>query len=589
MKVKVEASDLIIASEAISNIQYSVSRAPMYDSKRVQFYGKTALDVSSVKSDIYYIASVAQAEATAKFILASLKHSQFIANRAAELFVPLFNGKDTVEIKHAGLVSQWTVGNVDSFISVDSSVIERIGSDLLRQVTDSEKRDFGFGDSYLVFAPTDERYSTSFVGNPTNSIISRALWLAKRDAFMSSFYGVSSIDTTIKDGVPLLYIYRSNSMDDLPAKSFKGIVDGISKILSFKADYTKLADYRATVLREQGKWVSTEETIRRNLASRKFADFWQRMKDSKPAPDSATAHGDWATIPLKSAGKESSRTWGIEIETVRADSTSRPAGWESKYDGSLPDGDVDCSCDCDNCNDNDHCNDSDYSCYESGEVSYSSREFVSPILSHFNSDGLRKLCNDLGTDPNEDYRPGIHVHVGASDLSVIDVARLLVAYSAVERIMEPLLHRKERNYCKPTSTDQLRWWLGKLREYSKRNPDTIPTPQDLLYHNSGGTPDGRYVDVNLQALTQHGTIEFRSMGAWYDYAHLVRWAWFAREMVNVSKLGIDQREWTACQSVADVVTLLRKYGSELPSNELFNDYSADDKLSEEYQSELVGA
>jgi hypothetical protein len=65
------------------------------------------------------------------------------------------------------------------------------------------------------------------------------------------------------------------------------------------------------------------------------------------------------------------------------------------------------------------------------------------------------------------------------------------------------------------------------------------------------------------------------MGAWYDYAHLVRWAWFAREMVNVSKLGIDQREWTSCRSITDVIKLLRKYGSEMPSNDLFAKLDAD--------------
>jgi hypothetical protein len=63
------------------------------------------------------------------------------------------------------------------------------------------------------------------------------------------------------------------------------------------------------------------------------------------------------------------------------------------------------------------------------------------------------------------------------------------------------------------------------------------------------------------------------MGPWYDYDYLVRWAWFVREMVNVSKLGIAQREWTACQTLDDVIALLRKYGTEMPSNQLFADKS----------------
>jgi hypothetical protein len=297
------------------------------------------------------------------------------------------------------------------------------------------------------------------------------------------------------------------------------------------------------------------------------------MKSSAIIPTVSQAASEWATIPLKAAGVETSRTWGIEIETVRANDTSRPSGWESRHDGSLPEGDCpDCGCSCDDCEDNsDHCNDSDYSCYESGEWDASgqySREFVSPILSHFNSQGLRELCRDLGTDRDEASEPGIHVHVGAGDLTVADVARLLVAYSAVERFMEPLLYRKERGYCKETTTDTLRWWLRKTKEYAHANADSIPLAKDFVYDREA-TPNGRYVDVNLHSLQAHGTIEFRSMGAWYDYEHLVRWAWFAREMVNVSKLGIDQREWTSCRSITDVIKLLRKYGSEMPNSDLF--------------------
>jgi hypothetical protein len=94
----------------------------------------------------------------------------------------------------------------------------------------------------------------------------------------------------------------------------------------------------------------------------------------------------------------------------------------------------------------------------------------------------------------------------------------------------------------------------------------VPEPRDICENQ----PASRYQDVNVHAIYKHGTVEFRSMGPYYNYDHLVRWAWFCRELVNVSKLGIEQREWTRCRSLTDAITLLRKYGTELPSDKQFN-------------------
>ena len=69
-------------------------------------------------------------------------------------------------------------------------------------------------------------------------------------------------------------------------------------------------------------------------------------------------------------------------------------------------------------------------------------------------------------------------------------------------------------------------------------------------------PDDRYRDINLQAFNQHGTIEFRLMGPKYDYAHLVRWAWLCRELVNISKLDLPDSMWR------DVLNIVYQYGSE---------------------------
>jgi hypothetical protein len=507
-------------------------------------------------------------------MIASVKHAAYLAANYQDLFLPLANGQPSVAVRHDGIQTHWIPNTINGLVGVSKAAFDREVADVMSPI---EPSSIDYSDRYRVWAFNEPRLQPLYTGDPNISTISRALWLAKRNRLSQELIN-SSGDLSMKQGQYyfLLHIGYQDYIDINVVGNVRRSVDAYS---AYRPTIYDIKAIRQDVLDDQASHFARQESVRQSLASGKFASFWQGMKSNAIIPTVSEAAVQWTDIPLKAAGTETSRTWGIEIETVRANDTSRPSGWESRHDGSLPDSDEpDCSCECDDCGDNsDHCNDHDYSCYESGEWSHSgqySREFVSPILSHFNSQGLRELCRDLGTDPDEASEPGIHVHVGARDLTVADVTRLLVAYSAVERFMEPLLHRKERSYCKETTTDTLRWWLRKSKSYLHINAEDIPLARDFI-HERDATPNGRYVDVNLHSLSAHGTIEFRSMGAWYDYEHLIRWAWFAREMVNVSKLGIDQREWTSCRSITDVIKLLRKYGSEMPNSDLFAKLDAD--------------
>jgi len=545
-----------------------------YRRTNVKSYGKNAIDIDKVQSDIMDAKTMDTAEHSARYLVSSVKHAAHLAANYKELFLPLALGESSVTVRHAGLESVWDANRIDGLLGVSTDAFNRLVEGHLRPI---EPSSVNMSDRYKVWDFVEPRLHPNYTGDPSVSTLSRAVWMSKRTVLIQQLSQFGKGEVSSKNGRFFYYLHAGyNNFVDIAVAS--KVRQGFDTYVAYKPSVYDMKAYRQSVLDDQAGYFATQAAVRRELASRKFASFWNELKSSAIIPTVSQAASEWATIPLKAAGIETSRTWGIEIETVRAHETSRPSGWESRHDGSLPEGDcADCTCDCDSCSDNDHCNDHDYSCYESGEYTPSgqySREFVSPILSHFNSQGLRELCRDLGTDPDEDASPGIHVHVGARDLTVADVTRLLVAYSAVERFMEPLLHRKERGYCKETTTDTLRWWLRKTKEYAHANPDNIPLARDFVYDREA-TPNGRYVDVNLHSLQAHGTIEFRSMGAWYDYAHLVRWAWFAREMVNVSKLGIDQREWTSCRSITDVIQLLRKYGTEMPTNHLFDELDTD--------------
>ena len=576
MQITAEDFVPVERDDVFRSIQWRLTHKRRYTGT-LSTYGKRPIDIDLVRTDLGDIESAAVSAETVRFLIATANHTAHIADNAVRLFLPLLNGTNLMTIRHSGIESYWDAPTINDFMSLRGEVLGKLLSPIAEQVDDPSKFGFPANSLYSVFRVKEHRFDDDYIGNPLISSVARAVWLERRSR-LSYALANTNLEAVTRDGQFLLSTYHHRASGTVRPTAVNDIITALSYLnRNDKITVDDIRNRRHELLNTQASRQRVIDHQRRMKAGERFASFWSSMKDARPPQSSELAHAEFCNIPLKESGTETSRTWGIEIETVRANQTSRPAGWRSEYDGSLPDS-TDCSCDCDSCCDNDHCADEDYDCRENGEANYESREFVSPILRHFNSEGLRKLCNDLGARDDEDYRPGIHVHVGADDLSVFDITRLLVSYSAIEHLLEPLLHRKERNYCKATSTDQLRWWLGKLREFQRTSPDKLPTPQNVLYNNSDATPQGRYVDVNIQALNEHGTIEFRSMGAWYDYNHLVRWAWLVREMVNVSKLGIDQAEWTACKSVADVVNLLRKYGSEIPSSALFPDVDSSSLL-----------
>lgn len=577
------ADDLVVASTEefeSTTRRRLVEIASGQISGRISSYGKTDLQLRDFASSFGSLVTPEEVTKHAKTMFVFMKYAKYVAQNATTLLLPLFTDPyEQVVIRNSGIELSWDGPTVQRLIGVKPERVAEMFGEKLTYVSELADQ----SNSYLYFAFNESRLGTNFIGDSKQGSLLRAFWQAKRSHLESVLGSYSYISAGSRGDSGMLYalIYTRGSRNFINPQEL-GDLRSVMGRYDYKPDISEVKAQRTSVLRAQQLHQSRIDAQRHSINAQKFGTYWDDLKSAQEVPQLSVAGSQWDLIPMKTQGLAASRTWGIEIETVRADQTSRPPGWDSKYDGSLPDGGS-CDCSCDSCYDDDHCEDVDSDCYRNN--SSESREFVSPILHSFNSAGLRQICTDLGTDPNENPAAGIHVHVGASDLTVSDVSRLLLNYSAVERFITPLLYRRERNYCRPTSTENLRWWLAKVREHGRLHPDSAPTPADVI--SNASPPDGRYVDVNLQSLTVHGTVEFRAMGPWYDYTHLTRWAWFAREMVNVSKLGIDQSEWTSCKNVADVVALLRKYGTELPSNELFGEViTADLDLSVEQDEEM---
>lgn len=319
---------------------------------------------------------------------------------------------------------------------------------------------------------------------------------------------------------------------------------------------------------------------------------WQRFVESRAA-DTEQLVG---TLPFVPHGLASSRRWGIEVESGGARGVDAPDSWRAISDGSLRsayDGYVEVEdfepfdreetylhswveCETQDHNPRVEMYDSirqehiwvanpNYSdpreCSDCGRRTRTvrvepqtirhhaqagdCREFVSPILTSMHSNGLEQLCEALSKNPQNDTA-GVHVHVESDDLTDQQIATLVYGYGLLEPILEASYRRTTRQYCQPRSHGDV---LSAGRVASR-----------------GGSFDrdgaSRYVTVNTQALGEHGTIEFRAMGAVYEYDYLVRWAMLCRELVNVVAAGATTRDFAKVKSWQDLLNLLTMFGKE---------------------------
>jgi hypothetical protein len=523
----------------------------------------------------------------AKYILALAKHKEFIMDSFVNNFVNMLNfsqhpessGDYLLNTFGGGLKSEIKVGNITAEVSGYVRLPEKFIDVLNSKFTLSENSYYGLRDGqafYQVSTPSNE-----------GSLLARAYAQARVQALQDGGYylnnGITVHNATdvLRNGFDVeksdaLYVSMNNAIS---LARFVWAVEAIKPsrelLLAFKNDVIQ-QDNRALLLLERE---------RKNISNQNFTKYWSDMKSRLELfvkKDEVVA--SFNEIPLLPTGTRTSRTWGIEVEVVQAHLTSNPRGWDERGDGSLSSYDDDhCDCGCDDCDNSNHCGYDDC-----GNEDTDTAEFVSPILRSFNSAGLRHLCDDLdGSGVNS--TPGIHIHVGADNLTMPDFARLVASYSAISPFIWPLMERDARNYCRDITTQNVSYWLGKVRDWDKQGlANTVQHDyqlQSMLQQAIGEQPDDRYHDLNLQAFRQHGTVEFRAMGPTYNYEKLVRWAWMCRELVNVSKLNLPQDTWTGVRSMSDIVSLLRKYGSEqLPAN-VTKLYTSGDEMPVEYNEE----
>ena len=364
---------------------------------------------------------------------------------------------------------------------------------------------------------------------------------------------------------------------------------------------TALESYRA-ILRSRFFGSSTPNTFEaerqkhRAESAKRYEAFTRRKPDEvKHIP----------TLPFVPHGLSSSRKWGIEVESGGARGVTAPESWRRIRDGSLRsaweghvevqdfepfDEEVTARVSWYNCENNarHEAVASEYyeetgeyiqvlnpnyldprECELCGNVTRivhrtpqtithrrqddDCAEFVSPILVSMHSKGLEYLCTELSKQP-QNSTAGVHVHVEANDLTPMQLSTLVAAYDILEPFLEASYQRESREYCRRRTHDLT---LEAARSAKSRKDARA------------GQGNTRYVTLNLESLNKHGTVEFRAMGAVYDYEYLARWAMFCREMVNVVAAGATVAEFSRARKWGDVLAILAKYGKEYVRAQVF--------------------
>jgi hypothetical protein len=216
-----------------------------------------------------------------------------------------------------------------------------------------------------------------------------------------------------------------------------------------------------------------------------------------------------AYIPAKT--KKFVVTFGVEMETYNVDrarliALARQNGLPLEYQGY-----------------NHHDSNRVFKCVSDGSISgVNPIECVTPILKGRNGlAALKNACktlNEAGAMVNKST--GLHVHIGAKDLTAEQYVSVFVNYQMLETLIDSFMANSRRAnngfYCQSIK--------GK---YIK----TCNTHEEV-YNALGGS---RYYKVNPCSWSRHQTIEFRQHQGSTDYEKISNWVSFCAKLVVWSR------------------------------------------------------
>ena len=149
-------------------------------------------------------------------------------------------------------------------------------------------------------------------------------------------------------------------------------------------------------------------------------------------------------------------------------------------------------------------------------------ECVSPILKGsrgFNN--LKKCCKTLNdSNAQVNKSTGLHVHIGAANLTDIEYCNVFRNYSKLEYVIDKFMAKSRRG--------NNNRFCHSLHGINFENINTKSNMARGLYYN-------RYYKVNAQSYHSHNTIEFRQHQGTTDFEKISNWVNFLIKLVDFSK------------------------------------------------------
>lgn len=174
-------------------------------------------------------------------------------------------------------------------------------------------------------------------------------------------------------------------------------------------------------------------------------------------------------------------------------------------------------------------------------------ELVSPVLK--GEEGMRqlkKVCEALEiVGAKVDRSCGLHIHLGATDLTLQHWKNILVFYNNYQRSIDKMLPRSRRRntYCRPYTEKELRD-LFKLKTLSQLEDVCMDTD--------------RYKVINICSFLRHGTIEFRQHSGTIEFEKISQWLQFCMGVVEKGKSVKVLDIWRAEDDSREFEALMRQ-------------------------------
>lgn len=163
-------------------------------------------------------------------------------------------------------------------------------------------------------------------------------------------------------------------------------------------------------------------------------------------------------------------------------------------------------------------------------------ECVSPVLT--GKAGLKSLencckaLNEAGAQVN--ISTGLHVHIGAANLSDEAYINVFKNYQKLERVIDTFMARSRR-------ANNSQW----CRTLQGRNFMWCTTKSDIFDAMNGD----RYFKVNACSYARHKTIEFRQHQGSTDFEKISNWVNFCAKLVAWSKKNVLSSEITSIDEI----------------------------------------